>query len=66
MHVRPLLVNRPMDESLQIRLAAALVDGGAVELVLDNIVALDALGGPCSGQQIAFRIVGMAGADMTE
>ena len=66
MHVRSLFVDRAVDEALQIGRAAALVDRRAVELIFDDVVALDAFGGAGAREQIALRIVGMAGADMAE
>ena len=44
-NVRPRLVDRAVDEALEIGRAAALVDRGAVERIFDDIVALDALRG---------------------
>ena len=65
-HVRPRLVDRAVDEALQIGRAAALVDRGAVERIFDDVVALDALGRAGAGQQIMLRIVRMPRADMAE
>ena len=65
-HVRPRLVDGAVDEALQIRRAAALVDRGAVESIFDDVVALDALRRARPRQQIMLRIVGVASADMAE
>ena len=65
-HVRPRLVDGAVDETLQIRRAAALVDRGAVESIFDDVVALDALRRTRPRQQIMLRIVGVASADMAE
>ena len=65
-HVRPRLVDGAVDEALEIRRAAALVDRRAVEGIFDDVVALDALGRTRPRQQIMLRIVGVPGADMAE
>ena len=56
-HIRPRLIDRAVNEALQIGRAAALVDRAAVERVFDDIVALDALRGAGARQQIMLRIV---------
>ena len=65
-HVRPRLVDGAVDEALEIRRAAALVDRRAVVGIFDDVVALDALGRARPRQQIMLRIVGVPGADMAE
>jgi hypothetical protein len=39
-HVRPRLVDRAVDEALEIRRAAALVDRRTVESIFDEVVTL--------------------------
>ncbi len=66
MHVRPRLVDRAVDEALEIGRAAVFVDRGAVEPIFDYVAVLDALGGSRPRQKIMLRLVGMPRADMAE
>jgi hypothetical protein len=53
-----------VDEALEHRFAAAVVDRLAVEVVLDQIVFLDKLGSNGAGEVIPLRIARRAQADV--
>ena len=65
-HVRPRLVERAVDEALEIGRAAARIDRVAFEREFHDVGGLDAVGRARAREQIALRIVGMARADMAE
>ena len=62
--VRPRLVDRRMDEALEIERALLVPHRLAVEAELDDVVLLDQLGRERARDEEALRIVGMADADV--
>src|SRR5580704_2467082 len=66
LHVRSRLVDRAMDEALEVGRAAALVDRSAVERIFDDVVLLDALRRPRPRQQVMVGPLGMPRTHMSE
>src|SRR5271154_196811 len=66
LHIGPCLVDRAMDEALEVRRAATLVDRSAVERIFDDVVLLDALRRPRPRQQIMIGALGMPRTHMSE